>query len=73
MAWRKYWNEKIETMPREELRELQFKRLKKQLNHVYRNSAYYGGLMREAGITPEDVQSLDDFTRFPVTYKDSIR
>ena len=36
----KYWEEEIETMPREKLRELQLQRLKKTIN-IAANSPYY--------------------------------
>ncbi len=71
--WRKYWNESIETISRQDLRRVQFKRLNKQLNNIYHNSSYYRGIMRKIGISPEDIKSLEDFTKFPVTYKDSVR
>ena len=36
----KYWEEEIETMPREQLRELQLQRLKKTVS-IAANSPYY--------------------------------
>ena len=43
-----YWNEKIETLPREELAELQLERLQLTLNRAYakvdqENTLYHGG------------------------------
>ena len=45
----KYWEEEIETMPREQLRELQLQRLKKTVS-ITANSPYYKRYSRH-GIT----------------------
>ena len=42
----KYWEEEIETMPREKLRELQLQRLKKTIN-IAANSPYYAWCKRK--------------------------
>jgi phenylacetate-coenzyme A ligase PaaK-like adenylate-forming protein len=34
----KYWNEKIETMPTQEIQKLQIQKLKDQVKHCYENS-----------------------------------
>lgn len=34
MDEKKFWNEKIETLPIEEIRKIQFKKLKKQMNYI---------------------------------------
>ena len=46
----KYWEEEIETMPREQLRELQLQRLKKTVS-IAANSPYYKKVFQEHGIT----------------------
>ena len=38
---RKYWNEKIETMPRPELEKLQLERLKEIVKFSYENSPFF--------------------------------
>lgn len=55
-----FWNEKIETMPVDELKELQLELLKKQIDNVYRNSPFYRKRMDDAGVRPEDIRTLDD-------------
>ena len=42
----KYWEEEIETMPREQLRELQLQRLKKTVS-IAANSPYYKKVFQE--------------------------
>jgi phenylacetate-CoA ligase len=75
MAKRKYaiWNEKAETMPRDELRKLQLERMKRSVRHVYDHVAYYKEHCDEVGVKPEDLQSLDDLARFPFTTKQDLR
>ena len=68
-----YWNKPIETMPRGEIRRLQWKRLQKQLRYVYSNSKLYKIKFSEANVTPEDIKSLDDVKRLPFTVKDELR
>ena len=63
MAKKMYYQEKIETMPYEELRALQEEKLIKQVKFVYENNEYYRNLMDEKGVTPDDIQSLDDISK----------
>ena len=59
----KYWNEKIETMPVEEIRKHQLKKLKEIVRHCYDNSSFYHRKFDSAGLKPEDIQSLDDLKK----------
>ena len=68
----KYWEEDIETMPREQLRELQLQRLKKTIA-IAAHSPYYGKVFREHGITPDCIQSVDDIRKIPFTTKADMR
>lgn len=70
---RKLWNEKIEAMSEEEMKALQWKRLKKQLKYDYENSIYYQGKFKEAGFTPRDIRSFEDFQKIPLMAKDEHR
>ncbi len=70
---RKLWNEKMEAMSEEEMRALQWKRLKKQLRYNYENSIYYRLKFREAGLTPRDVRTFEDFQQLPLMTKDEHR
>ncbi len=67
------WNESIECMDRETLRKLQGIRLKKTVEHVYHNTPFYRKKMQEMGITPDDIQSIDDIVKLPFTTKHDLR
>jgi len=57
----------------DELRVLQLKRLKKSLTHAYENSKPYQEKFDEAGVNPDDLQSLADLAKFPFTAKADLR
>ena len=65
--------DKNEQLSREEMRELQSKRLKETIKHVYEHMAPYRQTMDEAGITPDDINSVDDLKKLPFTYKQDLR
>jgi phenylacetate-CoA ligase len=67
------WNPEIETMPREQLRELQGSRLRDQVAYVYANSSFYRRKYDEAGIEPGDIQGVDDLHKLPFIAKDELR
>lgn len=69
----KYWNEELETMPREELEKLQLEELKEIIEFAYNNSPYYKRAFDEAGVKPEDVKELSDLARFPFVDKQTER
>lgn len=62
----KFWNKKVETLPLEELRKIQFKRLKKQMKYIYENSEFYREKFVDYGTKPEDIRNLDDFRSLPI-------
>ncbi|WP_435358351.1 phenylacetate--CoA ligase PaaK [Haloarchaeobius sp. DFWS5] len=63
----------IETASREQLTEVQTERLRDTVEHVYENVPWYREQFEEAGITPEDVESVDDISKLPFTTKEDIR
>jgi phenylacetate-CoA ligase len=67
------WNPEMETMPREELRKLQFKRFQNLVKMVYDKIPFYKGLLDEAGLEPGDIKSWDDVTKIPFTVKQDLR
>ena len=69
----KYFQPEIETMPYDQLRALQNERLVKQVRHVWENVPYYRKKMEEKGVTPEDIQSVDDLHKLPFLCKDDLR
>ncbi len=68
-----FYDEKIETMSRAELNELQLERLKKAVKYAYENSAFYTKMFDNAKIKPEDIKSLDDLRKIPFTVKSDLR
>ncbi|MBE6923726.1 MAG: phenylacetate--CoA ligase [Ruminococcaceae bacterium] len=68
-----YYQPEIETMPYEQLRALQNERLLKQVRHVWDNVPYYRQKMEEKGVTPDDIQSIDDLHKLPFLKKDDLR
>ena len=68
-----YWQADIETMSREDMKQLQSERLVKQVRHVYENVPYYRDLMDKKGVTPDDIQSVDDLHKLPFLSKADLR
>ncbi len=64
---------KNESMPREELKALQLKRLQDVCRRVYATVPFYRKRFDEAGIKPADVRSLEDLKRLPFTVKQDLR
>ena len=69
----KYWHEDIECMPYEEMKKLQSEKLVKQVRHVWDNVPYYRNLMEQKGVTPDDIQSVDDLHKLPFLSKADLR
>ncbi|AUW58769.1 phenylacetate--CoA ligase [Sphingobium sp. SCG-1] len=56
-----------------ELKALQLKRMRASLGHAYANSPHYREAFDDAGVKPDDLQSLSDLARFPFTTKADLR
>ena len=69
----RYYQQEIETMSREEMKQLQSEKLIKQVKHVWDNVPYYRNLMEEKGVTPDDIQSIDDLYKLPFLSKADLR
>ena len=67
------FNKKIETMPRNKIRDLQLKRLKQTVKLVYENVPFYNKKFKELKIKPEDIKTLDDVSKLPFTTKNDLR
>jgi phenylacetate-CoA ligase len=65
--------EAIEKASVDELRALQFKRLKQTLHHAYDNSPVYRAKFDAAGVHPDALRSLADLKKFPFTSKADLR
>ena len=66
MAYSQYWNPKNETMPREQLGQLQLAKLKRQVEWAYNTSAFHKRQFDKSGFKPEQIKSLDDLRRIPI-------
>ena len=67
------WNQKYETMPREELAQVQIERLQSTLNRVQRSVAFYRAAFQAQRVKPEAVSTLEDLRRLPFTTKEDLR
>lgn len=68
-----YFNPEIECADRETLRAIQSERLKNIVKKCYENVPLYKNRFDEMGLKPEDIQSIDDITKLPFTYKTDLR
>ena len=68
-----YYQPEIETMPYEELRQLQNEKFLKQVRHVWDNVPYYREKMEAKGVTIDDIHSIDDLHKLPFLTKADLR
>ncbi len=73
MQEKMYWNQELETMPADALRELETQALKEQLAYVYRQSSFYRQKFEEKGVHPDSFRTREDLQQFPFTTKDDLR
>jgi len=67
------WNEAKECMSRDELANLQSKRLVKTVDRVYHNVEYYRKKMQAVGVEPGDINGIEDLYKLPYTTKNDLR
>ena len=67
------WNPNKECMSREQMRELQGKRLQKLVQYVYHNVPFYRNKMQAMNVSPEDIVTIDDIVKLPFTTKQDLR
>lgn len=67
------WNEEAECMSRDDLREVQLKKLQMTVKKAYENVPYYNKKYTDLGVFPEDIEILEDITKLPFTTKDDLR
>jgi phenylacetate-CoA ligase len=60
-------------LPEDKLRELQLDRLKKIVGRAFEHTALFNMRMKERGILPEDLKSLEDIRHLPFTVKNDLR
>lgn len=67
------WNEKIETASREEIRDIQTKKLIAQVKYAYEKVPFYKKKFDGIGLSPDDIKTLEDIEKVPFTVKDDLR
>ncbi len=65
--------EKSQFYSPEQIRELQFERLKSILAYAYEHTSFYRNRFNECGFLPGDFKSVADLNRIPILTKDDIR
>ncbi len=68
-----FYDHKIETMSRSDLDALQLTRLKWQVDRCYHRSDFYRERFNAVGVSPVDINTLDDIRRFPFVHKEELR
>ena len=63
----------IEKASREEITALQSKRLVDTIKRVYERVPIYRQRMQKAGVTPDDINGIDDLYKLPFTSKQDLR
>lgn len=72
-AWNLYNLMKSQWKPYEELRELQNRKLSAIIKHAYENVSFYHQKFDSAGVRPEDIKTVDDLPKLPITTKQEVK
>ncbi|MBU1056108.1 MAG: AMP-binding protein [Proteobacteria bacterium] len=68
-----YWNEYMETMPREKLDQLHLRRLQQLVKYAYEKIPMYRDLYDKSHVKPEDIKTLADFAeKIPTIDKSDV-
>jgi phenylacetate-CoA ligase len=67
------WNQDIECASREQMREIQSQRLVTMVARVYNSVPFYRSKLKEKGLAPGDIKSIDDLKHLPFTLKTDLR
>ncbi|BBZ75496.1 phenylacetate--CoA ligase [Mycolicibacterium anyangense] len=71
---RYFYEPEIETASREAIRAAQEKRILELVPYVWERSGFYRDLWSRSGVSPDDIQSLDDFyAKIPTFCKDDLK
>ena len=68
-----YWQQEAETLLRPMLENYQLVKLKETVGRCYYALPHYRKKFDEAGISPDDIQTLDDIVKIPFTVKNELR
>ena len=67
------WNEEIECMSREDIFELQLKKLQATVKRAFDKIPFYTEKYTNANVFPEDIETLKDIEKLPFLTKDDLR
>ncbi len=62
-----------ETWTPDRLRALQARRLRRVIRHAFERSPFYRSRFEERGLTPKDIQTVEDLRKLPILTKDQVR
>lgn len=65
--------EKDQWLPEEELKDIQWQKLKRLLEHSYENVPYYRNKFKSAELKPGEIRTYDDFVKLPILTRENIR
>ncbi|MGA2103959.1 phenylacetate--CoA ligase family protein [Methanoregula sp.] len=68
-----YWDPRIEEMPEEDLRKVQYKLLKSLVCRLYSFSPFYHDRMKELNVHPDNIRELSDIKKLPFMFKRDLR
>ena len=68
-----FWDEKIERLSRDEMTDMQGKKLKSQVKHAYEKIQCYKKKFDAEGLNPANIETVEDISRLPFTTKSDLR
>lgn len=72
--YKKYSDQKeVRKLPLDEIRKIQWNRLKELLQIVYESSDFYHECFRSVNLKPQDIKSYKDFAKLPITDKKILK
>ncbi|MCT3736013.1 phenylacetate--CoA ligase [Elizabethkingia anophelis] len=63
----------VEHLELDQLRKLQSERLKNLVAYLDKRSEFYKRKFSESGLFPQDIKSIEDISKLPITYKQDLR
>ncbi len=66
-------NFSVEHLPLSDLRTLQSERLRHLIAYLFDNSDFYTAKFKALGISKNDIQTIEDISKLPITYKNDLR
>ena len=67
------WNNDMECADQQQMHEIQSRRLTAMIQRIYENVPFYRNKLKEEGIEPGDIRSVDQLKYLPFTTKNDLR